>query len=375
MDPTTNHLLSFAGIRCRVLGTFFVDDLSTGGKPLYVLRFGSDLSNYYPNRGLKVFKPRGDALRRMGRAEDHEPDGRGPVLLRLAELLADRPTRHRPILGLDDDPEVRATGPRRVERDHEVALLRAELLADRPTRPVDQVTKTTGGIAEQRLQEVLEVAALRRGPRPLDRAGRCRGLDGREPFVDAFEAAGHLVPELVHRGVLAGRVEEQGQLRRVSVEVGAEQRLQPADGAVPLRLVEQLADERPELAAIAEELLEGPRQPSVAVGEVRAEDLVERVRGPRVRLLRGAQELLELVAHHVDVHRRRDVLDREQTHLEGTLDHRRAVGRLTLGEDGREGGVAQDEPLDDDPVGVDVDLVRRELDDAGFHGRDGGPAA
>ena len=27
MDPTTHHLLSYAGIRCRVLGTFFVDEV------------------------------------------------------------------------------------------------------------------------------------------------------------------------------------------------------------------------------------------------------------------------------------------------------------------------------------------------------------
>ena len=33
--------------------------------PLYELTFGSDLSNYYPNRGLKVFKPRGEMLARI----------------------------------------------------------------------------------------------------------------------------------------------------------------------------------------------------------------------------------------------------------------------------------------------------------------------
>src|SRR6266540_3639147 len=27
MDPTTHHLLSYAGVRCRVLGTFYVDDV------------------------------------------------------------------------------------------------------------------------------------------------------------------------------------------------------------------------------------------------------------------------------------------------------------------------------------------------------------
>src|SRR5574341_2401416 len=68
LDPTTAHLLSFAGIACRVIGTFYLDRPVDGdGKALgtLTLRFGSDISNYYPNRGLKVFKPNGDALERI----------------------------------------------------------------------------------------------------------------------------------------------------------------------------------------------------------------------------------------------------------------------------------------------------------------------
>jgi hypothetical protein len=58
MDPTTHNLLSYAGVRCRVLGTYYMSTSDQG----YRLAFGSDLSNYYPNRGLKVFKPRGKFL-------------------------------------------------------------------------------------------------------------------------------------------------------------------------------------------------------------------------------------------------------------------------------------------------------------------------
>jgi len=65
MDPTTHHLLSYAGVRCRVLGTFYVANLGTDAAPLFRLAFGSDLSNYYPNRGLKVYKPRSDVLQRI----------------------------------------------------------------------------------------------------------------------------------------------------------------------------------------------------------------------------------------------------------------------------------------------------------------------
>jgi hypothetical protein len=68
MDPTTHHLLSYAGIRCRVLGTFYAADVAGNGQ--FALAFGSDLSNYYPNQGLKVYKPRSDALARIANYRD-----------------------------------------------------------------------------------------------------------------------------------------------------------------------------------------------------------------------------------------------------------------------------------------------------------------
>src|SRR5437588_11665177 len=55
MDAQTAQLLGYAGVKCRVLGTFYVNNFGTEVKPDYRLAFGSDLSNYYPNRGLKVF--------------------------------------------------------------------------------------------------------------------------------------------------------------------------------------------------------------------------------------------------------------------------------------------------------------------------------
>lgn len=61
VDPILQQILSYTGIRCRVLGTFYIDEV----KGRKALLFGSDLSNYYPNRGLKVFKLRGPALERV----------------------------------------------------------------------------------------------------------------------------------------------------------------------------------------------------------------------------------------------------------------------------------------------------------------------
>lgn len=62
MDPTTHNLLSYAGVRCRVLGTYYMTEIGSSELQTFRLFFGSDLSNYYPNRGLKVFKPRGRVL-------------------------------------------------------------------------------------------------------------------------------------------------------------------------------------------------------------------------------------------------------------------------------------------------------------------------
>lgn len=62
MDATTHNLLSYAGIGCRVIGTFYMSDLNDNSAPRWNLCFGSDISNYYPNRGLKVYKPRADIL-------------------------------------------------------------------------------------------------------------------------------------------------------------------------------------------------------------------------------------------------------------------------------------------------------------------------
>ena len=62
MDAKTRDYLSFAGVRCRIIGTFYLEQKSESPLSELVLKFGSDISNYYPNRGLKVYKPNGKAL-------------------------------------------------------------------------------------------------------------------------------------------------------------------------------------------------------------------------------------------------------------------------------------------------------------------------
>lgn len=62
MDLRTKNILSFAGVQCRIIGTFFFEENGQIGEAPLNLKFGSDISNYYPNRGLKVYKPNGKAL-------------------------------------------------------------------------------------------------------------------------------------------------------------------------------------------------------------------------------------------------------------------------------------------------------------------------
>ena len=71
MDSQTNFLLSFAGVKCRVIGTFYLDSDPQDTSRL-VTRFGSDLSNYYPNQGLTVFKPNQEALKEMVNYQDSD---------------------------------------------------------------------------------------------------------------------------------------------------------------------------------------------------------------------------------------------------------------------------------------------------------------
>jgi len=65
MDAKTRVLLGYAGVECRIIGTFFLEDNATNSEAPLSLKFGSDISNYYPNRGLKVFKPNATALQEI----------------------------------------------------------------------------------------------------------------------------------------------------------------------------------------------------------------------------------------------------------------------------------------------------------------------
>jgi hypothetical protein len=65
MDAKTRVLLGYAGIECRIIGTFYLEEYPDNEEAPLSLAFGSDISNYYPNRGLKVYKPHSEALKHI----------------------------------------------------------------------------------------------------------------------------------------------------------------------------------------------------------------------------------------------------------------------------------------------------------------------
>lgn len=57
-DAKLKNMLSFGAVTCRVIGTFYMDKHGVD----YKLQFGNDLSNFYPSKSLKVYKPSLTAL-------------------------------------------------------------------------------------------------------------------------------------------------------------------------------------------------------------------------------------------------------------------------------------------------------------------------
>jgi hypothetical protein len=58
LDPFTKNRVSFTGLDCRIIGTFYEDNRD--GK--VVLEFGHDVDNFYATATYRVFKPVGDGL-------------------------------------------------------------------------------------------------------------------------------------------------------------------------------------------------------------------------------------------------------------------------------------------------------------------------
>lgn len=62
MDGKTRDIFGYAGLHCRIIGTFYLDKNGSNNSARLGLNFGTDISNFYPNRGLKIYKLNGKAL-------------------------------------------------------------------------------------------------------------------------------------------------------------------------------------------------------------------------------------------------------------------------------------------------------------------------
>ncbi|BBY56682.1 ATP-binding protein [Mycobacterium koreense] len=80
MDPFTKNRVSFTGLRCKVLGTFYEDDVD-GNK---VLEFGADVDNFYATSTYRVLKPVGEGLSTI--ASYLKPTGRPVERVRIGAV-------------------------------------------------------------------------------------------------------------------------------------------------------------------------------------------------------------------------------------------------------------------------------------------------
>ncbi|PHR48035.1 MAG: hypothetical protein COA32_05780 [Fluviicola sp.] len=105
MDEKTRSVFGYAGISCRIVGTFFLEE---NEKKKLGLKFGTDLSNFYSNMALKVYKPKGDSLRTLvnyidpKNLEDHKAEFGNAEAVKLGKVRYASTNRlHQ---GIDDVP-------------------------------------------------------------------------------------------------------------------------------------------------------------------------------------------------------------------------------------------------------------------------------
>jgi len=80
MDPFTRNRVSFTGLRCKILGTFYEDEVD-GQK---ILEFGADVDNFYATSTYRVLKPIGPGLSTI--ASYLKPAGREERRIRLGAV-------------------------------------------------------------------------------------------------------------------------------------------------------------------------------------------------------------------------------------------------------------------------------------------------
>jgi hypothetical protein len=99
LDPFTRNRVSFTGVRCKILGTFYEDEVD-GQK---VLEFGADVDNFYATSTYRVLKPIGDGLSAI--ASYMKPSNRPVEQVRIGAVRYSA-TRRRAKVSKQDDAGV-----------------------------------------------------------------------------------------------------------------------------------------------------------------------------------------------------------------------------------------------------------------------------
>ena len=83
-DQFTLNMLRYAGVKCRILGTFRIYQPEQNDE--WQLHFGADIDNFYAGQGMKIYKPNGDALQKIVNYRSNGPGQTPTTRTRIGRL-------------------------------------------------------------------------------------------------------------------------------------------------------------------------------------------------------------------------------------------------------------------------------------------------
>lgn len=101
LDPYTREQISFTGLDCRILGTFYEETFN--GNPL--ITWGSDIDNFYASSTYRVYKPHGQVLSYLASFVRRIDEERSPRKVRIGAVRY-ASTMRRSIAAEHDDAAV-----------------------------------------------------------------------------------------------------------------------------------------------------------------------------------------------------------------------------------------------------------------------------
>ena len=172
LDPFTRNRVSFTGLDCRIIGTFYED----GRDGTVVLEFGHDVDNFYATATYRVFKPIGEGLSAIASYIKPTDD---PVEMVRVGAIRYSSTRRRTMIAKQDDIPVEVNvydfignktgmfGMTRMGKSNTMKTVAARVFAVSERRraaalpPVGQlILDPQGEYANPNLQDGTELAAI-----------------------------------------------------------------------------------------------------------------------------------------------------------------------------------------------------------------------